>query len=299
MDKLVRSCKDAIRFMALDQSLKALDQIHICSGFDKYSRVYRMTNENLNALNKIIDVKGKDVLTVCGSGDQYLNFILRGAENVDVFDINVLTEYYLILKITAVLVLPLTEFRKFFIGCETLRPCTERSFFDSNIYSKISPYLPPHVRMFWDIIYSENEKSLTDYSSSFINFIQSGFNFSYLLPGAYKKLQILLERKELPKFYECDLLDIAKVTNGPYDIAYFSNIFDYIYSDDIKLREAKVFLEGIRNLLKTDGCFVNYEFDALKNEKYLETSFEISTFTFEGQNSSIYFNDGAFVYRKK
>ena len=121
MDKLVRSCKDAIRFMALDQSLMALDQIHICSGFNKYSRVYRMTNENLNALNKIIDVKGKDVLTVCGSGDQYLNFILRGAENVDVFDINKLTEYYLILKITAILVLSLEDFKKFFIGLNSVK----------------------------------------------------------------------------------------------------------------------------------------------------------------------------------
>ncbi len=54
----------------------------------KHFFMYPWSNENLDVLFKIIDVKDKDVLSVMSSGDQPLLCHYHGAKHVDTFDIN-------------------------------------------------------------------------------------------------------------------------------------------------------------------------------------------------------------------
>lgn len=53
-----------------------------------YKRVYMMSNENIGAFREIYDFDRASVLAVLGSGDQYFNSLLQGAEQVEVFDVS-------------------------------------------------------------------------------------------------------------------------------------------------------------------------------------------------------------------
>lgn len=64
----------------------------------EYDKIYHASNEDLNMLFSNFSVEGKDVLTVCGSGDQAFYSCLGAAKDVDIFDINKLTYYYFLLR---------------------------------------------------------------------------------------------------------------------------------------------------------------------------------------------------------
>ena len=55
------------------------------------SMAYTFTNENLDKIFKIMNVKGKKVLTVGSSGDQALYAIGKGAKKVTIIDANPMT----------------------------------------------------------------------------------------------------------------------------------------------------------------------------------------------------------------
>lgn len=48
-------------------------------GFSDYSMIYPSSNELLNSIFSLVDVKDKDVLTVLASGDQRFHMLSRGA----------------------------------------------------------------------------------------------------------------------------------------------------------------------------------------------------------------------------
>ena len=100
-------------------------------GFKEISPLFRFSNENISEYYKLYNFNNKDVLTVIGSGDQALSAIYRGAKKVDVFDINKLSYYLLMLKKYAIKSLTYNEFITFF------NPSTEISIIDE-LYKKIN-----------------------------------------------------------------------------------------------------------------------------------------------------------------
>lgn len=76
----------------------------------KIDKVYGFTNENLAVFPKIYNFDKANILTVLGSGDQYFQAKLNGAQNVDVFDINYLAWHHFVLKYTAIKVLSYEDF---------------------------------------------------------------------------------------------------------------------------------------------------------------------------------------------
>ena len=58
------------------------------SDFKGYSRIYRLTTENISGFLNKYDLKDKKILTVAGSGDQRLNCYSLGAKEVTCFDVN-------------------------------------------------------------------------------------------------------------------------------------------------------------------------------------------------------------------
>ena len=75
--------------------------LRVISGYDEdeYSHLFFQSNDRLTDLFPKLDVYGKNVLTVLGSGDQALYFYKMGANCVDLFDINKLTFFYYYLRI--------------------------------------------------------------------------------------------------------------------------------------------------------------------------------------------------------
>lgn len=107
----------------------------------KYEHVYSITNENLTAYQDLYNFSNARVLTVLGSGDQYLAALLYGAKDVEVFDANFLAWYFFNLKIAAIKVLSYEEFFHFFI---------ESELSDMDYYLKIRNYLTNVFRNFFD-----------------------------------------------------------------------------------------------------------------------------------------------------
>ena len=182
-------------------------------------KVYGFTNENLEALPKYFDFDNATVLTVLGSGDQYFSSLLNGAKDVEVFDINYLSWYHFILKFTAIKVLSYEEFMKMFVsdGLDNLE-----------IYNKLRSYIPGEVKYFFDKLISLGRKFSSIKIKNIIFDNAKIRNVPYFKKETYYQLQSILQNRNIPTFYNCNLLDIQKNTKKPYDIALFSNIFHYL-----------------------------------------------------------------------
>ena len=78
-------------------------------------KIYDFTTENVSAYKDIFDFSNARVLTVLGSGDQYFTSLLNGAKSIEVFDYNIVTWYYFLLKFTAIKYLSYEDFYQMFI----------------------------------------------------------------------------------------------------------------------------------------------------------------------------------------
>lgn len=186
-------------------------------------KVYDFSNENLTESFKLFDLPNKKVLTVLGSGDQYFTALLNGAKKIEVFDNNKLTWYYFILKFMAIKHLSYEEFFKFFVtdGLD-----------NKEIYQKIEKYLPEYVSNYFKLLEIMHKPlSSIKYKKllSKKNKVNNGIYIPYLKKEEYYHLKDLLNKTELPYFYNTDLLDLSK--NEYYDVIILSNIINYVMMD--------------------------------------------------------------------
>lgn len=196
-------------------------------------KVYDFTNENLIDLSKIYHFADTNILTVLGSGDQYFSALLAGAKNIEVFDINYLTLYHFILKFTAIKILLYEEFIQMFVV---------DNLDNLSIYAKLRNFLPLKVSDFFDNLIRLQRKfsSIKIHNTIFAN--TKSKVISYLEKSEYYHLQSILNRTSLPKFYNCNLLELPNFTTKKYDIALLSNIYHYLA---INPKEYKEFLSKL------------------------------------------------------
>ena len=198
--------------------------------FKNHARMLGFTNEKTQKNNMGIDYNDKKVLTVCSSGDHVLNSILWGADDVDCFDINVLTKYYLDLKIAALKCLTSKEYILFFAG----GLCATDAKFNSDKFSYIKELLREESLFFWDELFKRYEHNKNVISK----LITSNFsleNIGYLQEDNYELLQRKIEGKNT-MFIHSNLLNLPSDVNDKYDIIHLSNIPDY--SADIFLGDS-------------------------------------------------------------
>ena len=67
-----------------------------------YNNLYFSSNEKFNSLFSCFDFEGKDIFSVVGSGNQSLYFYNQGANQVDLYDVNIVSIYYYYLRIWAI-----------------------------------------------------------------------------------------------------------------------------------------------------------------------------------------------------
>ncbi len=104
--------------------------------------IYPFTTENIAGYINLFNLENKSLLTVGSSGDQALNAILKGCNDVTILDVNPYTEYYFYLKYATISQVNLEEFLKFF--CYMNYPhIYERNekVFNRNTYLKIKDSL--------------------------------------------------------------------------------------------------------------------------------------------------------------
>lgn len=291
--------------------------------FTKYCPVYIFTTENISGYLNTLDVKGKDVLVPCASGDHILEAINKGAKSVDVFDINIYSYHMARLKIAAVKALSKEEFLNFFVR-KTDDDTINEKIFDRQVYeSKIRKCLPVYSRNFWDVAYNSWKNNHAKLNKS-KNLLHSGLfvhNFAtqdgmiklldYLKDDNYDKLKekLSIMDEENIEFFNCDIVDIESHLEKKYDIIMLSNIQDYadeIYSVTDKITGLRKYREFIKNtlfkFLNKNGCIVGeyyYSYEKLSNlksnspEDILEVE---SVFNANGEADKLS-NDGVIIYK--
>lgn len=187
-------------------------------------KVYGFTNEFIAAYPEIYNFENADVLSVLGSGDQYFMSVLAGAKDVTLFDFNINAWYHFVLKFMAIRRLSYEEFWQFFIT-DNLN--------NLKLYSKICEYLPKDVKKFFDIMkFTCLKFSNIKIRATFLDCLKKEDYLRmlpYLNEDNYYKLQELLNKKELPKCYVKDFVEIAlSKERKDYDLLLLSNIYHWM-----------------------------------------------------------------------
>lgn len=216
--------KAMVRISGDDKYLKLLNLS------EKFNRLYPFTTENIKGYLGQYDFKNQSILTVGASGDHILNLILLGATEIDYFDINPFTEFYVELKLAAVKALEEEEFISYFSGNNYYE---SEGFFGVQLYHKISPYLSAPIRSFWDSLYLEFTGNEIRISKLFDDDepsrrVLSDINL-YLEKENYDKLKnTLLQNHYKIQFYEQNLNDLPIKLQKKYHAILLSNIGQYL-----------------------------------------------------------------------
>ncbi len=222
--------------------------------YGTYSKIILFSNENLEGTAAKLSYGNKSVLTIAGSGDQYLAAKYYGAKNVDIFDINRFSYYLTCLKIVAIQHLGYYKFLNFFVPPYMFEP--KEHFFEVSILESLIPFMSPDVAYFWRqvIISNGNKKNIDIGRIANINNlgcdevgIKNGSPF-YESKENYMELQRILANAEKPTFIETDVLRIKSVLKNSYDIAYLSNIVFRLAISNKKTSELDFFKKILEQL---------------------------------------------------
>lgn len=209
----------------------------------RFERIYAFSNENLKECFKIFDIQNKKCLTVLGSSDQAFDLFLKGAKEVDAFDVNPLTKHYFYLKKAAIQAnLTKKEYLDFFNGYGANARATA---LNKEMYRKIQLFLEKEERLFWDYLfdnYASEDISTHLFSREILNSKMFEKTIEYLSDEGFQELKKKIHNVKI-NFYHQDLINLPEVLNNTYDFIYLSNIIQYV-----------------------DNMFQNYNIDGKKNQ---------------------------------
>ena len=194
------------------------------------SPAYLSTTENINGYYDLMDFENKKVLTVIGASDHIFNAILRGAKNVDGFDISIYAIMFYYLKEAALKTLNYEEFIVFLYGKEIA--------FNKKTYAKVIPYLNELALPFWNLVFSaKNPKKIIESSWFSFNSVMNVKHLinvsSFLDKDNFYKLKEQIKEAKIRIFLE----DVKSLDNidGMYDYIIISNIIDYQKGENLYL----------------------------------------------------------------
>lgn len=223
--------------------------------------LYPFTNENINGYYSKIDFNDKSVLSVTSSGDHIINAILKGAKEIDAFDINPLAKYYVNLKIAAIKALNLEQFILFLYNKNIFRE--QKYYMNYKIYLyRIREHLDSNSKVFWDYLF-ENYSSKEIYKSKlftddFLNIKGLIEANPYLAEDNYNDVKRKLYYFPI-NYFQSKLEEITK-NNKKYDILLLSNIPAFLETKE-ELQQLK---EVITSITKEDSqVILNYYYNNL------------------------------------
>ncbi len=285
--------------------------------FTKYSPSFVFTTENISGYLNQLDVEGKDLLVPCASGDHAFEALSKGANSVDLFDINAYAYHMLQLKMAAIKTLSQEEFLKFFLK-NNLDFTKNNNIFNRETYTnEIRKELPIYSRNFWDQVYKLFKNGETIYKSrllingngnskSYINLLDylKDDNYELLKEKLYK-----LDEKE-SKFFNYNVVYLPTVLKDKYDLILLSNIQDYIrytYGADFtkSINKYRHFVDSnLSKFLNEDGKVVSeyyYYYDSKNSVEpgVDQTIIKIPPVYNITDGEELFLNDAVMVYQKK
>lgn len=263
--------------MNLNLDLNLENAIKICNGkliHDdnwKFSKIYPFTTENIAGYIKYFDLVDKSLLTVGSSGDQAINSILNGCDDVTLLDVNPYAKYYYYLKLAAIICLDIDEFLEFLRFKDYPRVFSDnKNVFNKKGFEKIKETLSSldyESYLFWKELFKtfrpidirNNLFSLDEDRT----YVITGCN-SYL--ESEKKYNETRNRINLvkPNFINGDLFKLD--LNNKYDNIWLSNIGTYLSRESVK-----DMTDIMSKLLNDNGqLMISYLYQTTKDTKYQE-----------------------------
>lgn len=263
--------------MNLNLDLNLENAIKICNGkliHDdnlKFSKIYPFTTENIAGYIKYFDLVDKSLLTVGSSGDQAINSILNGCDDVTLLDVNPYAKYYYYLKLAAIICLDIDEFLEFLRFKDCPRVFSDnKNVFNKKGFEKIKETLSSldyESFLFWNELFKtfrpidirNNLFSLDEDRT----YVITGCN-SYL--ESEKKYNETRNRINLvkPNFINGDLFKLD--LNNKYDNIWLSNIGTYLSRESVK-----DMTDIMSKLLNDNGqLMISYLYQTKEDTKYQE-----------------------------
>lgn len=189
--------------------------------FHEESFIYKTSNENIRSYRKFLIDKEK-IFSITASGDQILNSILLGTTSVTACDISVFPNYFLALKIAAILSLTLDEYIGFFIE--------GKNVFSDEVYDRIKRNLSSDDKKFWDSLFNffEGDEIYNSmlFSHELFNLNSVKRNNMFLEEDLYKTLRSNLEKTSIT-YITKNLADSDNTFDEEYDLVNLSSILYY------------------------------------------------------------------------
>lgn len=220
---------------------------YVKDDFSETSKLYAHTNEQFGVLVESMD-NCKSVLTVAASGDQLLNLRSKDIYQVDTFDINRYTDYYINLRLAAIKSIPDLQELWYFLfkinkkGYENTKYELNRESF-----------------AFWDYIF--NKYTIEEIFHIF--FRADVDDLDILDNNSYLDISVLEDFKDNIKYLErlhfnTHIFNLHSFIEGKkYDAIILSNIYDYVDSKKF-LR----YLRILKNYLTEKGkIYYSYQYD--------------------------------------
>ena len=189
--------------------------------FNECFPIYKSTNECISHIPYMDSLKNKDrILSVIGSGDQIINAILFGTNDIVGVDISTFPKYFLPLKLAAIKVLEKNTYLEYFYGIKEMP-------FQDKYYEIIRKELDEDIRIFWDFLYNYNN-NLYDTHLFYdfnIGVKTAVLNNPFLQDNYFNVLKRNIEKVKL-ELLKYDMFDANKLNKGYFDLIMLSNIIN-------------------------------------------------------------------------
>ncbi len=208
--------------------------------FEEIDTAYLFTNEIINGY--MPNLSGQRILSVAGCGDHYFNALLNNANIVDLFDINYLSKFIILLKKAGFENLDYDVFCIFF-GLYNIY-----HIFDYDIYQKFGKYLDDESAKYWNYLYRlAKYRGHSIYESDIIcdfhlNTEEILAANKYFSEENFLRLKQILSNIQDISFIHTDINNLPHLIRDKYDSMFLSNIGTY--------QNNTTFIKTVRRLAK-------------------------------------------------
>lgn len=239
--------------------------------FSKYQKVYISTNENIKYYLNLFDFSNKKrALSVLASGDHIFNLINKDIIDIDSFDTNLLSLYY-VLGLRRAMIVKYNYKEYLNIYSKILNSSTSLDEI-TTIINDLLPLMDKRYRDYWKEVNTYNYKlqknnknHINLFYMLFINFNMMDDvirNNNYLEnEEEYNKLRNNILRANIT-FKNINALYLGKEYSKNYDFILLSNILDYFnryYDYNFTYKDLLEYESTLLNILGENGIiFLNY-----------------------------------------
>lgn len=236
---------------------KILNNTDPAFSFSKF--ILNFTTENISGYINEFDLKNKSLMTVGSSGDQLINAILYGCQDITHYDISPYSRYFIYLKLASILSLTREELLTFFSFHKNFIKENKHQF-SNKTYKKVQDYLrflDSESSEIWNVLFDSFKPSIISRALFFgIANKYKTIKFNPYLSDdiSYEETRTKIKKANL-RFLVGDLT--KDNINETFDNIWLSNIADYYEARDNKI----MFNNAIKSLNDNGRLLMCYLYD--------------------------------------